>query len=80
LVSALNISSGERALDIGAGTGRLAAYVAKIVGPFGALSASTRCLFGSKSLNRSPFEILKRMSAVLKICPHLLTQPSTWFI
>lgn len=35
LVSALNISSGERVLDIGAGTGRLAAYVAKIVGPTG---------------------------------------------
>jgi arsenite methyltransferase len=35
LVSALNISSGERVLDIGAGTGRLAAYVAKIVGPSG---------------------------------------------
>src|SRR6516162_4821716 len=35
LVSALNISSGQRVLDIGAGTGRLAAYVAKIVGPSG---------------------------------------------
>jgi ubiquinone/menaquinone biosynthesis C-methylase UbiE len=37
LVSALNISSGERVLDIGAGTGRLAAYVAKIVGPLGCI-------------------------------------------
>jgi arsenite methyltransferase len=35
LISALNISSGERVLDIGAGTGRLGAYVAKIVGPSG---------------------------------------------
>jgi arsenite methyltransferase len=35
LVSALNISDGERVLDIGAGTGHLAAYVAKIVGPSG---------------------------------------------
>jgi arsenite methyltransferase len=35
LISALNISSGERVLDIGAGTGHLAAFVAKIVGPSG---------------------------------------------
>ena len=35
LVSALNISDGERVLDIGAGTGHLAAYVANIVGPSG---------------------------------------------
>src|SRR6516225_6683835 len=35
LVSALNISDGERVLDIGAGTGHLAAYVAQIVGPSG---------------------------------------------
>jgi arsenite methyltransferase len=35
LVSALNISSGQRVLDIGAGTGRLATDVAKIVGPSG---------------------------------------------
>jgi arsenite methyltransferase len=35
LVSTLNISTGDRVLDIGAGTGRLAAYVAKIVGPSG---------------------------------------------
>jgi arsenite methyltransferase len=35
LISALNISSGERVLDIGAGTGHLAAHVAKIVGPSG---------------------------------------------
>ena len=35
LISALNISSGERVLDIGAGTGRLAAYVEKMVGPSG---------------------------------------------
>jgi len=35
LVSALNILDGERVLDIGAGTGHLAAYVAKIVGPSG---------------------------------------------
>jgi arsenite methyltransferase len=35
LISALNISSGERVLDIGAGTGHLAAYVASIVGPSG---------------------------------------------
>jgi arsenite methyltransferase len=40
LISALNISNGERVLDIGAGTGRLAAYVAKIVGPSGRVSAS----------------------------------------
>jgi arsenite methyltransferase len=35
LIAALNISSGERVLDIGAGTGHLAAYVSKIVGPSG---------------------------------------------
>jgi arsenite methyltransferase len=35
LVSALNISSGERVLDIGVGTGRLAVHVAEIVGPSG---------------------------------------------
>jgi ubiquinone/menaquinone biosynthesis C-methylase UbiE len=35
LVAALNISDGERVLDIGAGTGHLAAYVAKMVGPSG---------------------------------------------
>jgi arsenite methyltransferase len=35
LVSAINISVGECVLDIGAGTGHLAAYVGKIVGPSG---------------------------------------------
>jgi ubiquinone/menaquinone biosynthesis C-methylase UbiE len=35
LISALNIASGERVLDIGTGTGRLAAYVATIVGSSG---------------------------------------------
>jgi arsenite methyltransferase len=35
LISALNIASGETVLDIGAGTGHLAAHVAKIVGPSG---------------------------------------------
>ena len=35
LIRALHISSGERVLDIGAGTGHLAAYVGKIVGPSG---------------------------------------------
>jgi SAM-dependent methyltransferase len=35
LISALNIVSGERVLDVGAGTGRLAAYVATIVGSSG---------------------------------------------
>src|SRR3974390_3377552 len=35
LISSLNIAKGESVLDIGAGTGRLAAYVAGIVGPFG---------------------------------------------
>ena len=35
LIRALNISAGERVLDIGAGTGHLAAYVSKIVGPSG---------------------------------------------
>ena len=35
LISDLGIRSGERVLDIGAGTGRLATYVAKIVGPTG---------------------------------------------
>ena len=35
LISDLNISSGEDVLDIGAGTGRLATYVAKLVAPSG---------------------------------------------
>jgi arsenite methyltransferase len=35
LISALHISAGERVLDIGAGTGHLAAYVQKIVGSSG---------------------------------------------
>jgi arsenite methyltransferase len=35
LISDLNVHSGERVLDIGAGTGRLAAHVAEIVGPSG---------------------------------------------
>jgi len=35
LIAALNISRGERVLDIGAGTGQLAAHVEKIVGPSG---------------------------------------------
>jgi len=39
LISALHISSGERVLDIGAGTGHLAAYVEKIVGSSGGVVA-----------------------------------------
>jgi SAM-dependent methyltransferase len=39
LISDLNISSGERVLDIGAGTGNLATYVEKIVGPSGCIVA-----------------------------------------
>src|ERR1700730_1791014 len=35
LIAALNISSGEHVLDIGAGTGRLAAHVSELVGPAG---------------------------------------------
>src|SRR5437764_11258123 len=35
LISDLKVRAGERVLDIGTGTGRLAAYVAKIVGPSG---------------------------------------------
>jgi SAM-dependent methyltransferase len=35
LIAALNISTGERVLDVGAGTGRLAAYVSELVGPSG---------------------------------------------
>jgi arsenite methyltransferase len=35
LISALGVRRGERVLDIGAGTGRLAAYVGEIVGPQG---------------------------------------------
>jgi SAM-dependent methyltransferase len=35
LIRALSISAGERVLDIGAGTGHVAAYVGKIVGPSG---------------------------------------------
>ena len=39
LISALHISAGERVLDIGAGTGHLAAYVEKIVGSSGGVVA-----------------------------------------
>ena len=35
LISGLNVASGECVLDLGAGTGRLAAHVAEIVGPSG---------------------------------------------
>jgi arsenite methyltransferase len=35
LIAAVGISGGEHVLDIGAGTGRLAAYVEQIVGPSG---------------------------------------------
>lgn len=35
LIDALNLSNGQRVLDIGAGTGRLGAYVAGLVGPSG---------------------------------------------
>jgi arsenite methyltransferase len=35
LIGALSLSEGERVLDIGAGTGRLGAYVAGLVGPSG---------------------------------------------
>src|SRR5215468_2648094 len=39
LISALHVSGGERVLDIGAGTGHLAAYVGKIVGSSGGVVA-----------------------------------------
>ena len=35
LISALNIANGDCVLDIGAGTGLLAAHVAELVGPLG---------------------------------------------
>jgi arsenite methyltransferase len=39
LIAALRVADGERVLDIGAGTGRLAAHVAGIVGPRGRVVA-----------------------------------------
>src|SRR5262245_41458634 len=39
LISALHIANGDRVLDIGAGTGHLAAYVEKIVGSSGGVVA-----------------------------------------
>lgn len=35
LIAALNITGGQHVLDVGAGTGRLAIYVAELVGPSG---------------------------------------------
>ncbi|KYF62249.1 class I SAM-dependent methyltransferase [Sorangium cellulosum] len=39
LIEALDVRRGQRALDVGAGTGRLAAHVAEIVGPEGSVVA-----------------------------------------
>jgi arsenite methyltransferase len=39
LIEALGLRPGERALDVGCGTGRLAAYVAGLVGPSGKVDA-----------------------------------------
>ncbi|HYQ17377.1 MAG TPA: methyltransferase domain-containing protein [Polyangiaceae bacterium] len=39
LVSALGIGAGQRVLDVGAGTGRLAAHIAGLVGPTGHVAA-----------------------------------------
>ena len=39
LIEALRVRPGERALDVGCGTGRLAAYVADLVGPSGKVDA-----------------------------------------
>jgi arsenite methyltransferase len=39
LIEALNVRPGQRVLDVGCGTGRLAAYVAGLVGPSGKVNA-----------------------------------------
>ncbi|MFL9829074.1 class I SAM-dependent methyltransferase, partial [Rhodoplanes sp. SY1] len=39
LIEPLSIAPGERVLDLGAGTGRLAAHVADLVGPSGNVTA-----------------------------------------
>jgi arsenite methyltransferase len=60
LIDALNLSNGQRVLDIGAGTGRLGAYVAGLVGPSGYVIGIDPLPLRIEIARSKPYQILKR--------------------